>query len=520
MVVDPSFGALARLRRHWPLVVLLLVGAGLRLAMMRAYRPAFWYFGDSTVYFAHAIRHVPDSRSPYGYSFALQLLQMLPVRPLELIPLLQHLAGLAIPVGCYAYLQRRGVSRLVALLAVAPVVLDARTIVVEHHVLSETLYATLAVTGLLVLTAKDRPGKLTCAIAGLVLTGAGLTRAVGLPLLALPGLYILIRSLGNRPAPFLVRLRPAAVRVMAFAVCALVPVGGYLVWYHDTYGVYSLGTYSGRFLWSRVSTFVECDKVPDLTAAERQLCPSQPLGERLDPDLYLWSPGPNSQFGGPEHDPMFAAFARKALRAQPAAYTWAVAEDTSSFLLPGYQSDRVTCLANLWKVPKPDPQGPRLPGDYQPWLCQPTMAGGDLRAADRTVVASTRGGQLATALFWHSRIMTIPATVAGLGFGLVVLLALVPRWRAPLRANADSLLWVGYGMGIIVLSVATSTSDPRYGVPALPLVLTGTALAWGRMRSIARSSTPQAQPSIGDEAGLEATRTSPPRGTTENLTTD
>ncbi|MEA2828346.1 MAG: hypothetical protein QOG43_2785 [Actinomycetota bacterium] len=499
MVVNRLSRSVAGLRRHWPLLVLLTVGGLLRLAMMRAYRPAFWYFGDSSVYFAHAISHVPDSRSPYGYSFAIQLLRMLPVRPLELIPLLQHLAGLAVPAACYAYLRRGGVSRLVSVLAVAPVVLDARTIVVEHYVLSDTLFTTLTVTGLIVLTAKDRPGKLACAIAGLVLAAAGLTRTVGLPLLALPLSYIVVRSLGDRPAPFLTRLKPAAVRMAAFAVCVLVPVGGYMVWYHDTYDVYSLGTYRGRFLWARVSTFVECDKVPDLTVAERRLCPPQPLGRRLDPDLYLWNAGPNSELAAPEYDSLFAGFSRKVLRAQPVDYAWTVARDTWLFVRPGgYPTDRITCLANLWQVPKPDPRGPRLYSDYQPWLCQPTMSAGDLRAADRTVVASTRGGGLATGLHWYSRILTVPATVPALGFVLVVVSALVPRWRTTLRASSDSLLWAGFGMGIVVISVATSASDPRYGVPVLPLVLTGSALAWHRVRSAPQPPAPPApDPSPG-----------------------
>ena len=96
------------------------------------------------------------------------------------------------------------------------------------------------------------------------------------------------------------------------------------------------------------------------------------------------------------------------------------------------------------------------------------MSDGDLRAADRTVVASTRGGGLATSLHWYSRIMTVPATVSALGFLVVVVSALVPRWRGSLRASSESLLWAGFGMGIIVISVATSASDPRYGVPVLP----------------------------------------------------
>ncbi len=507
MVANRLSPTLARLRRHWPLVVLLAIGVVVRLAMMKAYRPAFWYFGDSSVYFAHAISHVPDSRSPYGYSFAIQLLRMTPLRPLELIPLLQHVAGLAIPIAGYAYLQRRGVSRLVSLLAVAPVVLDARTIVLEHYVLSDTLYTTLTVTGLLVLTARDRPGLPTCAVSGLVLAAAGLTRTVGLPLLVLPVLFIVIRSMGARPAPLLARLKPAAVRVAAFAVCVLIPVSGYMDWYHDTHDVYSLGTYSGRFLWSRVSTFVECDKVPDLTVAEQRLCPPQPLGQRLDADLYLWNAGPNSELSAPEHDSLFSEFSGKVLRAQPAVYAWTVVKDTWYFVRPGgYPTARITCLANLWQVPKPDPDGPRLYSEYQPWLCQPTMSDGDLRAADRTVVASTRGGGLATSLHWYSRIMTVPATVSALGFLLVVVSVVVPRWRKSLWASSESLLWAGFGMGIIVISVATSASDPRYGVPVLPLVLIGAALAWHRLRT----PTPPPSAEAPDHHSASVTRPDPP----------
>jgi hypothetical protein len=483
------------IRRHWALLVLLGIAAVPRLALMHAYPPAFWYHGDSGVYLARALVHVPDVRSPYGYSFALQLLQMLPHRPLDLVPLLQHLGGLAIAVACYAYLQHRGVSRLVSLLAVAPALLDSRTIVVEHYILSDSLYTVLAVTGLIVATGRVKPVWVTCALAGLILAAAGLTRSVGLPLLAVPGLYLLFRSLSRESdgATLGRRLGRTAVRATAFAVCALVPVASYTVWYHGHYGVYSLGTYSGRFLWSRVSTFAECDKVPDLTAMERELCPAQPLDQRLDADLYLWVAGPNQKFGARTYDPMFASFARKVILAQPVDYAQAIVHDTGLFMLPErFQDDRVTCLGNLWRVPEADPQGRRLPTQYNP-LCQPTMSAGELRKANRTLVASTRHGRTATALHWYSNLMTLPGMVVGLGVLLVLVFGLIRPRRAGLRASLDPLVWAGYGFGVIVLSVATSASDPRYGVPALPLVFTGAALAWHRLRATTGPATAAGQ---------------------------
>lgn len=467
--------AAGQLRRHWALVVLVGIAAVPRVAMMVAYTPAFWYQGDSGVYLHRALAHVPDVRSPYGYSFALSILQQLPTaatRPLWLVPLAQHLGGLVIAVACYAFLQWRGVSRWVSLLAMAPLLLDARTVVLEHYILSDVLFTALVVTAVIVLTGRARPGWVACAAAGGIFAAAGLTRTVGLALLVLPGLYLVIRRVGW-------------LRLAAFVIAAVIPVAGYMTWYHSSHGVYSTGTFSGRFLWSRVSTFVDCGKINNLTADERRLCPTQPLGQRLEPDLYLWDPtSANTFFSERKYDKVFASFARKAILAQPGAYAWTVTRDTWFFVRPGPEQDsRVTCLANLWKVPQPDPDGPRLPAEFTPWLCQPTMTSGNLRAAERTEVASTRSGWLPTELNLYSRFLTMPGTVIGLAVLLALGLALWRPRRSSLRDVLDPILWAGLGAGIVVVSVGTSASDPRYGVPALPLAVTGAALAWHRLRT-------------------------------------
>jgi hypothetical protein len=64
-----------------------------------------------------------------------------------------------------------------------------------------------------------------------------------------------------------------------------------------------------------------------------------------------------------------------------------------------------------------------------------------------------------------------------------------PWWAAPGRAPRDcrlgvtALMYLAMGVGLIVLSVATSMYDDRYGLPALAFIPVAAALAWHRLRT-------------------------------------
>lgn len=161
---------MARLGPHWPLLVVLLAGAGLRLITMLAYAPGLWFSGDSGIYVRSAYSLAPDPARPLGYSIFLR--PLLPFHSVRLIVAVQHLIGLAVAVALYVFMWRRGVRRWVATAVVAVFVLDARTAALEHFLLAETVYTAFLVAGLLTLCWRERPGPLACGAAGLLFAAA------------------------------------------------------------------------------------------------------------------------------------------------------------------------------------------------------------------------------------------------------------------------------------------------------------------------------------------------------------
>ena len=90
-------------------------------------------------------------------------------------------------------------------------------------------------------------------------------RTVGEPLLVLVVIGMLLRTMGWR-------------RVVATAVAGVLPILGYMVWFHSSTGKFALDKSSGTFLYSRVQTFADCDRM-DPSAKLRVLCDPRALKE-------------------------------------------------------------------------------------------------------------------------------------------------------------------------------------------------------------------------------------------------
>ncbi len=135
----------------------------------------------------------------------------------------------------------------------------------------------------------------TTAVAGLVLGAATLVRIVGEPTVAIAVLFLLLAATTWRA-----RLTQALVVVVAFAV----PLTAYAAWYHQENGAFAITQASGRALYMRTTTFVDCSRLT-LPSYEQTLCPGEPLGDRLRPDLV--------RLARPEHRPQPAP----AVRASP-----------------------------------------------------------------------------------------------------------------------------------------------------------------------------------------------------------
>src|SRR6516162_7841445 len=184
--------AVALLRRHWLAAVLLAVGLVLRVLTQFAYRPALFYI-DTTRYLYNA-----EGMDPVGYKGPLRAILL--VANFNAVAAVQHLLGLAMAVVIYLLLLRRGVSRWLAALAIAPVLLDAYQLQIEQMVMPDVWFEALIVAGLAILLWAPEPGWRRAVAAGVVLGTSATVAQVG-EVMALPAvIYLLVAGGGWRRA--------------------------------------------------------------------------------------------------------------------------------------------------------------------------------------------------------------------------------------------------------------------------------------------------------------------------------
>ena len=431
----------AALRRHWPGAAVLLAGAALRLVVVLAYRPLFW-FTDTGQYLKYAALAKPGTQRPWGYSGFLELtLGGLSRRE---VVALQHALMLGCAALLYAFLVRRRVRPWVAAAAIAPLCLSPLVVNVEHHLLSDWEFVVLlAAAAVLLCWADGRPAVWACALAGLCFALAVVTRQVGLPLLAVLLVYLLVRRAG-------------VVRTAAFALAALAPILGYLLWVHATYGVYDFTTWSGKMLYARVAPIARCDRLGRLTVAERRLCDPRPPGERPSQSDYLWRHGPQS--GLP--DAVLESFARKVIVHQPVAYARTVATEVAEVFYPGRIQHRGAACVAYWDYPDPLPGGCRTDAvGTKLWRRHPFTV--DRRLADGLSV------------YQRLDALAGPLMLACL---LAAGLALIRRAPGG-RARLDAVLFAVLGLGLIMATMATADFTYRYTLPLYATLPVAAALA-------------------------------------------
>ncbi|MGH9073077.1 MAG: hypothetical protein ACRDZQ_03005, partial [Acidimicrobiales bacterium] len=335
--------------RHRLLVLALAAGSILRVLVTIAYWPALELAGDSYSYLRDAHRAVPGIWHPIGYP--LLLIALSPTGSIGVVTVVQHLLGLGLAVGLYALLLRLGVRRPLAVVGTLPVLLGGYQLDVEQFVLAETLVDALLVAGLAVLLWRRRISPLGAGVAGFLLAAATLSRTAALPVLAVAGVYLVLRRWW-RPL-----LAGGAV-----ALLTLLTYGG---WYAGVHGHFGYSDDSGYLLYGRVATFATCDY--PLPQSESKLCPLLPVGQRPDNlELYVWQAGsPLRQPGLGSHlqrDRLARRFAVQVILHQPLAYAAAVGADTWHYFAPGrwMTADRVDL--RRWRFPGPglDPNADRL----------------------------------------------------------------------------------------------------------------------------------------------------------------
>ena len=450
------------------MVILLTLGALLRITAMLGYRPALW-FNDGYDYVQIALHPFPHPVRPAGYGLFLWLLR--PFHSLELVVAVQHLLGLATGLLVYLLLTRRGLPRPGAALAAAPVLLDGGIIELESLVLSDTLFLFLTIAGL---TALLWPGRRTGPViaAGALLAAATLTRTIGLPVLLLALMWLAFHR----------RWRVAALA----AVTALLPLALYANWFHSANGRYGITATDGVFLWGRTAAFVHCENIPpDL----RHLCPDGEPGQRKASSSQVWdADSPIGWDFGEAFDPQTNTeaqrFAVHAVLAQPGDYVKTVAYDFFVRTFRWKHDDYPTAVtARKYRFPEraePLPSWPVLGGGTPGSVVTAYDPGAEKNTGTRIVepyagfmrayqsVFTVRGPLLAVILLlpgyaWYRRRAMPPAVLPWTA--AVALLAVPPLtvdfdYRYALTAMPVAVLAAGYAF--VRASEADATGERRY----------------------------------------------------------
>jgi hypothetical protein len=478
---------LARLVRpaatHWQFAVVLAAAIVVRLIVILGYPPILW-FNDSYNYVYDAVTRIPDPVRPNGYPFFVSLL--LPLHSAYPLALLQAAMGVVMGLIIYALLRHRGLPWWGATLPALPVLFDSYELHLEHMVTADTLFVFLGTVALVILCWSDRPSVPVMAMAGLLIGYATVVRSVGQPLLAVVLVAMLLRRVGW-------------TRLVTLLVVGVLPIAGYMIWFHGTHGRYALTESSGTFLYSRVSAFAKCDKIKP-SADVRALCDPTPPRLRPVSGEYLWAnheKWPASQVTTPLFNLYNSGdvslrftpavngkaekFARDAILAQPVAYVRVVIHDT---------------LHTFGWNRQPDPHdydgnGPVFQFVYGktlnamiPWWASPypgDPAATKMYKARQDFAGPGLGNTGAVSPWAHllqayQRLFYLRGTLLGL-IVLIGAAGVLARWR---RWGGIGLLPWLVGALMIVLPPMTAGFSYRYVLSAVPAVCLAAGLAFVR----------------------------------------
>jgi hypothetical protein len=444
------------LRRHWLFAGLLVLAAGLRAVVFAAYHPVL-IFPDSVRYlqyahnFAHGYWSVDELRQS-GYSVL--IIPALLLHCMWIIPLVQHLVGLATAAAVYAVLIRFGTWPWLAAVAAIPVLFDPLQLVLEQYVLTDTWTVFLLMAALTILLwRRDQPGWRQAAMSGLLLGLAVTFRDEELIMIVPAAWYVLVAV---RP------WRGTIQRLGALIGCFLIPVAGYLGWFDVSHGQLSFTTFSGAFLYGRVADFASCSGL-SLPGYEKPLCPTQPPAQR-NANFYTWDPqSPQWTFTPPADLPRDAVvlnFSLRILRHQSLPYAEAVGRDFAYGFSPVRGAG-------------PEKYSPAYL-KFNPYIQPDSQADASIDALGYQVPAVRRS--LAAFLTDYGRWCYVPGPVfaAGLVLGLASLIIGKLRGsehRGRPKATRDAcLLFTASAVLVLVPPAAFATFDWRYQLPQLTLI--------------------------------------------------
>jgi hypothetical protein len=299
------------LRRHWLVTTLLAAGLALRAVTQAAYHPALIYI-DTLKYL---LGEYPGS-DPLGYRLLLKVILL--AGSLGTVELIQHLAVLAATVLLYVVLLRRGSSRWLAAVAVAPVLLDAYQLQMEATIMPDAWFGVMIVAGFALLLWRPVVTGPAAVAAGLVLGSSATIRQTG-ELLVLPALlFVLVSGGGWR--------RTGTVSVALAAAFAL-PIAGYCSVSLARTGHFWLS--HGQVSTGRMAAAADCAtlRVPP---GGRAICPT--VAEQAQGPDWLEHSGQSPLHRAPipagaDRAALIAALSSAVEHQQPARVVYAVARD-------------------------------------------------------------------------------------------------------------------------------------------------------------------------------------------------
>lgn len=468
-------------RTHWLFLLMLVSGAVMRVIVSLAYQPALLLVRDAHAYLRRAVELdlSPTVFRPMVYPLLIK--PLLAIGGVGLVPLMQHLAGLAMAVLIYLLLVRLGCTRVLAAVGTVPVLFEGFQLNVEHFVLAETFFELMIVGALVLLAWSDRPSLAAVGSAGALIALAGLTRYVGVLVIVPVLVYVLVRRMGWA------RL---AVLLAAFVI----PIGAYSYWAGQASGEYGVTSKNGFFLYGRVASFADCAEF-DVPRDLQRFCFEIPPSERpvsrgvwgLEPELTGFDI--RNLFNAPDANAKLLRFSLTAIRNQPLGYAEAVAKDVWRFYEP-IPPQAKEHNVRTWRFPRSLEEV-----DAHPFVVAneggppPELGFDDSFRIDSGLSGFMRSYQN---VIYAQGLILLLMTVLGLAG---VAAGRKTREKGERSLRAESFLFVGAALVLLVGAVTNTVYHFRYVIPAIPLLGPAAALGagaiWSRVQGLReRSGSP------------------------------
>ncbi len=477
--------ALALLRRHWLAAALLAAGAVMRLLVLLAYRPAL-FFVDSVRYLYNA-----EGMDPVGYKGPLRAILF--VANFDTVAATAHLLGLGMAVVIYLVLLRRGVSRWLAALAIAPVLLDGYQLQIEQMIMPDVWFEALIVAGLAILLwrpAAGGSGGVTpragtvgwprVVIGGIVLGTSATVAQVGEALLPAAVIYLLAAGGGWRQA-----IGKAAAVCGSFALPILIYCTVSLM----LSGAFFLSHSGVTSFYGRAASAVDCATI-ELPAAERGMCPTK-AQQAMGPDWLEYNDGSPirpyyDDLPRGEADSLISNFNHRVLEQQPLRLARAYAGDVVKLFALTRQTRQGDTPISRWQFQTKYTY-------YPPWTSEAVVKtatarfGGGAPAVWRPVAAFLRSYQLDGG-YTPGPLLAV-CVLAGLAGSAAALLR--RRLDAETRLLAVACLLCFLSGACVILVSDMFEFSWRYQLPALVTLVPAGALGISLIiRSIRARQTP------------------------------